>query len=360
MSLGFEQAGFDVAAAVDFDPIHTRTHSTNFPRCKSICADIAELSGRQIRSLAGLGNKQLHVLFGGPPCQGFSLIGKRRSDDPRNLLLYEFARLLRELRPVYFVLENVAGLLLGDAAKVLDSFLCQSKKAGYVVAEPIQLLDASDFGVPQRRRRAFVLGCRKGFALPAYPIPRFHNVSSNGRTGPTVRDAINDLPNIDDHSELLENDVFHGSLGPPTPYAKLLRHPLVSSSRRHDSQSMNGGLSGCLRTVHSHETIRRFTATAPGTFEPVSRFYRLASNGLAPTLRAGTGRSHGSFTAPRPIHPIHSRCISVREAARLHSFPDWFAFNPTKWHGFRQVGNSVPPFVALAVAEVIRELIADG
>jgi DNA (cytosine-5)-methyltransferase 1 len=97
--------------------------------------------------------------------------------------------------------------------------------------------------------------------------------------------------------------------------------------------------------------------TAPGEFESKSRLYRLDEEGLCPTLRAGSGYDRGSYTAPRPIHPRLPRVITVREAARLHSFPDWFRFHPTKWHGFRQVGNALPPYLGQAVAtELIRSL----
>ena len=116
---------------------------------------------------------------------------------------------------------------------------------------------------------------------------------------------------------------------------------------------MPTALTGCLLTRHSDLTKARFSATAPGSVEPVSRFFRLPTDGAARTIRAGTTKEQGSFTAPRPIHPKEPRCITTREAARLHSFPDWFRFHVTKWHGFRQVGNSVPPFLAKAVAKTI-------
>jgi len=107
------------------------------------------------------------------------------------------------------------------------------------------------------------------------------------------------------------------------------------------------------RTAHRKDVLERFRRTQGGAEELVSRLPRLRSNGLAPTLRAGTGRDHGSFTSARPIHHIYPRVITVREAARLHSFPDWFRFHTTKWHGFQQIGNSVPPFLARAVAQSV-------
>jgi DNA (cytosine-5)-methyltransferase 1 len=102
---------------------------------------------------------------------------------------------------------------------------------------------------------------------------------------------------------------------------------------------------------------RRFAATAHGDTEPVSRFLKLDPDGVSNTLRAGTASDRGAFTSPRPIHPYSPRCITVREAARLHSYPDWFRFHVTKWHGFRQIGNSVPPLLARAVAAQVREAL---
>jgi DNA (cytosine-5)-methyltransferase 1 len=116
-------------------------------------------------------------------------------------------------------------------------------------------------------------------------------------------------------------------------------------------------LTSSLRTIHTALSRRRFAETPHGEIEPVSRFHKLDPNGISNTLRAGTASDHGAFTSPRPIHPFSPRCITVREAARLHSYPDWFRFHVTKWHGFRQIGNSVPPLLARAVAAKVREVL---
>ena len=123
MSLGFEQAGFEVAAAIDNDPIHLATYATNFPDTETLNADLGKISGRKIREATGLGDRRIDVLFGGSPCQGFSYMGKHDSEDPRNYLLLDFARLVRELAPTYFVLENVPGLLSEGAEPFRRSFI---------------------------------------------------------------------------------------------------------------------------------------------------------------------------------------------------------------------------------------------
>lgn len=117
-------------------------------------------------------------------------------------------------------------------------------------------------------------------------------------------------------------------------------------------------LTGSLLTDHTELSRQRFAAIAPDDVEPVSRFKKLALNGICNTLRAGTASDRGAFTSPRPIHPTVPRVITVREAARLHSYPDWFRFHATKWHGFRQIGNSVPPLLARAVGGQIMKLCA--
>ena len=294
----------------------------------------------------------------GPPCQGFSVGGTRHLNDVRDTMVLHFARLIRELRPRYFVMENVDGLLLDHAAAILRSFCLRVKRAKYDIVEPIQVLNAADFGVPQRRRRTFILGCRRGLSLPKYP-KRCGIANANGEPYfPTVKDAIGDLPEIELFEELFECDELTAELGEPSYYARLMRSEIrETGDLSYERKVTTGMLTGCLRTAHSSTTVKRFNKTPPGGVEPVSRYHRLAMNGVAPTIRAGTNVDHGKHTAPRPIHPEKPRCITVREAARLHSFPDWFQFHNTRWHAFRQIGNSVPPRLARIVAGAIKEAL---
>jgi len=360
MSLGFEQAGFDVIAAADSEEKHVDTYLKNFPSCNARRIDLSSVSGNQLRKKFDIGDTHIDVVFAGPPCQGFSLIGKRRIRDPRNLLLYDLARLVVELSPSYFVVENVEGIILGDVKGILDEFIRRVGRAGYSVL-PIRVLDAAEFGVPQRRRRMFLLGYASGEVAPRYPKTSYIYDKEGKTGGPTVWDAIGDLPKIEHYKYLLKDENYMGKLGKPSHYARVLRGDTRDPKDKSLQRNTNGnGLSGCLRTTHTAKTVKRFARTKPGTSEEVSRFYRLTKGGFAPTIRAGTGPAQGSFMAPRPIHPFQDRCITVREAARLHSFPDWFCFHPTKWHGFRQIGNSVPPFLARAVARSIFRALAEG
>jgi len=350
LSLGFERAGFDVRAAVEFDPIHCATHEYNFPECATICRDVATLSGQELRSLAGIPEEEIAVVFGGAPCQGFSMIGKRAIDDPRNSLVRHFVRLVNELQPQYFVFENVRGLTLGKQRRFLEEIIADFEACGYEVLTPYEVLSASAYGVPQDRQRLFLVGARAGQILPQYPKPCQHSV--------TVWEALADLPEADDFDELIREECVHAEFGEPSEYARKLRGIENDANDFGYKREFEPALlTASLRTGHTEKSRKRFAATEFGRTEPVSRFHKLDPHGFCNTLRAGTASDRGAFTSPRPIHPYSPRCITNREAARLHSYPDWFRFHVTKWHGFRQIGNSVPPFLAQAVsAQVMRAI----
>ena len=152
LSLGFEQAGFDVVAAVEIDPIHCAVHEFNFPNCAVLPTSISELTGAEIRRRSGIGRDRVDVVFGGAPCQGFSLIGHRALDDPRNSLVRDFVRVVSELKASYFVFENVKGLTVGHHRKFLEELIDEFMRAGYHVRLPWKVLDAADFGVPRASR----------------------------------------------------------------------------------------------------------------------------------------------------------------------------------------------------------------
>jgi len=349
LSLGFEQAGFDVAASVEIDPIHCAVHEYNFPYSKAICASVADLTGEALRDRAGIGDREVDVVVGGAPCQGFSMIGKRALDDPRNQLVFHYVRLIAELRPKYFVFENVKGLTLGQHRKFLTEIIEALKAVGYDVVEDYKVLNAADYGVPQDRRRLFLVGARRGLKLPAYPKPT---------DGTTVSEAIGDLPNADRFKTLLESDSVRTKFATKSEYARRLRGLDVDPHDYGYAREFDPDLlTASLRTEHTELSKERFAETEFGKTEPVSRFRKLDPDGLCNTLRAGTDSARGAFTSPRPIHPMHPRVITVREAARLHSYPDWFRLHVTKWHGFRQIGNSVPPLLGRAVgSEIARAL----
>ena len=346
LSLGFESAGFDIAAAVEIDPIHCATHEFNFSNCTTICRSVVDIRGAGIRHMAGIGSRDIAVVFGGAPCQGFSLIGKRALEDPRNALVHHFVRLVLELQPIYFAFENVKGLTVGNQSRVLDEMVEALDRGGYRVLMPYRILNAADYGVPQERHRLFLLGARADRMLPNYPDTHKERV--------TVAEAIDDLPEADRFPELMKRDWTEATFGNPSAYARRLRglihDPEDFGYRRSFDRSL---LTSSLRTAHTEKSRQRFADTPFGKTAPVSRFHKLDPNSVCNTIRSGTASDRGAFMSPRPIHPHMPRCITNREAARLHSYPDWFRFHVTKWHGFRQIGNSVPPLLARAVAAQI-------
>lgn len=384
LSLGLEQAGFDVLVATDYDPVHAATHEFNFPKTSVLCADAGNLGVDQLHDAAWSASADLphraawdgeiDLVAGGPPCQGFSTIGKRLVDDERNKLIFHYHRLVTGLRPRYFLMENVPGLTSQGHTELLDTLIREFKESGYHVVSPVQVLQAAHFGVPQSRRRLFLLGAREDELVPDYPRPQYsvpvgvrapEPVDPRLPPAPTVEEAITDLPNLNDFPTLANTDSVRLSKvrlarleGAASPYVVRLRtRSADQSDLSYPRQWDPARLTCSLRTAHTRKSVARFRAAPPGTTEPISRFYRLPLHGLCNTLRAGTGSERGAFTSPRPIHPSHPRVISVREAARLHSFPDWFRLHGTKWHGFRQVGNAVPPLLARAVArEIVRAL----
>ena len=357
LSLGFEQAGFDVVAAVEIDPIHAATHKYNFPNSVVIPNSISALSANEICERSGTESREVDIVIGGPPCQGFSLIGQRVLDDPRNSLVREFLRIVKELSPRYFLFENVKGLTVGSHRQILDELVEEFEAYGYMTQTPWQVLNAVNYGVPQDRQRLFLLGSRLGTPQPDYPQPFTTLAASNGNLSllaqsPSCGEALDDLPDAETFDELIDNDsVFIKTWGKTSNYAAEMR--CLNDDAWHYGYRRNWEpniLTSSARTSHTEISRRRFSRTPQGDVEPISRFFKLPKDGVSNTLRAGTDSARGAFTSPRPIHYEKDRCITVREMARLHGFPDWFRFHKTKWHGARQVGNAVPPPLGRAIA----------
>ena len=364
MSLGFEQAGFDVVAAVEYDPVHACAHHYNFPDTSILPLSVSDVTASDIRSLPTVGERGIDVVFGGAPCQGFSLIGQRAMDDPRNSLVQDYLRLVVDLNANYFVFENVKGLTVGKHRRFLEELLSAFGRAGYDVRLPWRVLNADSYGVPQSRERLFLLGAKKGMALPHYPEPT--NISPRLAraddlrllpVGPTTQDALGDLPDAELFPELLISDQTEAKFSEnASRYAAEMRCVRREDWHRGYQRTWDDSLlTSSARSNHTEISRRRFSETLQGETEPVSRFLKLPAKGVCNTLRAGSDSARGAFTSPRPIHYGYPRCITVREMARLHSFPDWFRFNHTKWHGARQIGNAVPPHLARCVAGEIVE-----
>jgi DNA (cytosine-5)-methyltransferase 1 len=354
LSLGLEQAGFDVALGVDLDGHHVATHERNFPYGKSLCTSIVDLDGKQIREAIGT-DREIDLLAGGPPCQGFSFMGLRDLKDPRNSLIDHYVRIALEIRPKAFVMENVPGLMAGDTRSILEKVIKVLQANDYNVTLPVRILNAADFGVPQQRRRLFVLAIRRDVGeVVAYPEGRCPGQPNR----PTVLEAIADLPNVEKYESLFKKNEVRYTRDPASHYARVARGIEVDTSDLSRPRTWDSTVcTGCLRIRHSQKSVELYAATPPGETVPGHKLPRLDPNGICSTLRAGSDSTHGSYTAPRPIHPILPRCITAREAARLHGFSDWFAFYPLKWHSYRQIGNAVCPPVARAIGYEVRKAI---
>lgn len=351
LSLGAARAGFRVAGSVEIDPIASCSHEFNFPGTKHLTEDVANLTGDVLLDSCGVERGTLSGLIGGPPCQGFSLIGKRNVEDPRNQLFSQFFRLVAETKPAFFVAENVLGILREENAKIIEAALSRLP-ACYKVLAPIKV-KASDYGAPTTRTRVFFIGFD-----PSRVAPLSENTfAADPKTIQIkVKHALKGLPDVhEDWQQEKQSWRTVRELGIGEFAERVTGHvPIGVGNEAALAKAAIRKVSGFLGTKHAEATVARFKMLAPGEVDAIYRSPRLDPNGFCPTIRAGTNTDKGSFQAVRPIHPKNPRVISPREAARLQGFPDWFVFHPTKWHAFRQIGNSVSPIVAERLLSSIR------
>lgn len=337
-SRGAHAAGFDVVAAYDIDPILTYSHSKNFPNTRLHLTDIGSLTADEVVKEAG---GEIDLIFGGPPCQGFSSIGKRNKNDPRRTLLQSFFQLVGEIQPSAFVMENVLGLGFHDAAPELELALARLPKR-YKTLGPI-ILDAADFGAATKRRRLFLIG----YDRDRCDAIALADIEAKKTSAATVADALSGLAGA---KSLVSGDEFDLLKMDGRKTLSQYAARLASSDRM---------FTGDMRTEHTAKVIERFALVEQGGTDKVGRHPRLAWNGQCPTLRAGTGSDMGSYQSVRPIHPQENRVITVREAARIQGFPDSHRFHPTIWHSFRMIGNSVSPIIAEVILKVVSEKILE-
>jgi DNA (cytosine-5)-methyltransferase 1 len=358
LSLGAARAGFNVVGAIDRDDIAIAIHALNFPRTAHINRDVSLLHGDDILRDFNLSPGSIAGLIGGPPCQGFSEIGKKKIDDPRNRLFIDFFRLVSELKPTFFLVENVPGILAERFAPTLRAAFAHVDH-DYEIVDPFKV-KASEYGAPTSRTRVFIIGYDPK-RVGQIRISDFKPFQSAERV--EVKDALEGLPQVRStwQSEL---DSWRTVKAPrPTWFGSRLSSCIPRGVGNLHAIAVYRKwrlVSGFLGTAHTKKTIRRLTALKPGERDPVSKAIRLEIRGLCPTLRAGTGPDRGSYQAVRPIHPTSPRVISPREAARLQGFPDWFVLHPTKWHSFRHIGNSVSPIVAEQLLAPLRNAIDIG
>ncbi len=333
LSYGFESAGFDILLGIDNDAKALETFEANHNGAKSICGDITAVSyEKDIKPI--IGEKTIDVVIGGPPCQGFSLSGPRNFDDPRNKLYLSYIRLVDEIKPRAFVIENVPGLVALFNGEVKKSIFERFEAMGYQI--DCKILCAANYGVPQSRKRVVFVGTREGEATFVYP-PESKDVI-------TCEMALSDLPPLVDE---LGEDVQEYVCDPKNDYQKLMR---ARSQQVHNH----------IAATHS-EKVQHIISLVPdgGNYKDLPEQYRdsrnfhvawtrFASQKPAPTI--DTGHRHH-------FHYKYNRVPTVRECARLQSFPDDFIFLGNKTQQFRQVGNAVPPLMAQRIADQIKEVL---
>lgn len=344
LSLGAVQAGLRPMVSIDVDRMLSSAYALNFPDSNLINADLLDVDPQSLTGM--LGEERLTAIIGGPPCQGFSVMGRRDRDDPRNRLLGKYFDFVADLQPRFFLMENVPGLLDPENRYMLDAAM-SSLPGFYNVLDPI-VLDAADYGAATSRPRLIVVGYDPQ-EMDRLEVEDLIGAQVHGRAN--VRDAIGDLP------EPTRGDGWgqYDHEVKASRYAEELRRlPARGLGDAGAVRRLAGGeVSGLQLTRHTSPVIQRFDALAPGKRDPVSKYPRLLWDRPAWVLRAGTGVDKGSYQAARPIHPASPRVITVREAARIQGFPDWYQFHPTKWHSHRMIGNSVSPIFAKKILHAI-------
>ncbi len=338
-SKGFEQAGFTIRLGIDIWQDAVTTYKANFPYAATIVGDISNITGDDLLSAARMSADDVDVIIGGPPCQGFSLSGKRMLNDPRNVLYKSFVRIVDTIQPKAFVMENVPGLVKLFNGQVKEQVVEDFTNIGYHVE--MKQLTASDYGVPQARKRIFFVGLNKSkVKSPCFIFP----TETHGEEKlpfVTCQDALSDLDFIGDTILLKEHAQYR--MNPQSDYQRFMRQGATE-------------LLNHVATIHTEKT-RNIIAMVPdgGNYKDLpqelwsTRKVNIAwtrMDSKKPCFTIDTGHNHH-------FHYRANRVPTVRESARIQSFPDTFEFIGIKTSQLKQVGNAVPPLLAQAIAKNI-------
>ena len=373
LSCGLEMAGFKPLLANDYIPIYADSYKLNNPNTQVIVGDIREISAINIRKLLKLRKGDLDLLAGGPPCQGFSINAPIRTlDDERNHLFREFLRIAKTLMPKCILIENVPGIVSMGKGTVVEQIYEELERLGYSVAHKI--LFAGHFGVPQTRFRTIILALRSRNGAVSFPEPTHNSTAVANFAGAkylcqkiaplfasllkpqtTVWEAISDLPPLSCGEK--NEAMAYAQGGSLSEYQELLR---ANSKLVHNHSCSNLGKINLerLRYIPQGGSWRDipFDLLPSGLkrarrSDHTKRYGRLHPDGMCSTILTKCDPHWGSF-----FHPSQDRVISVREAARLQSFPDRFVFKGSLTQQYEQVGNAVPPLLARAIGEKIQEM----
>ncbi len=327
LSLGFENAGFNVLLGIDMWEDALVTYRHNHKNGNTLCADLASLPVEEVDK--AINHKKVDVIIGGPPCQGFSIAGKRIVDDDRNKLYKSFVRMVAYFKPKAFVLENVPNILsIGDGA-VREAIIKDFSELGYKVTYKVLL--AADYGVPQNRRRAIFVGMLDGKEF-VFPEPTV-------KQPVTSKEAISDLP---------EEGIEDGGdypLPPQTEYQKLMRQG-CEKLYNHEITIHNDRTKEIIAMVPDGGNYKDLPVELQNTRKVHIAWTRL--NSKRPSITIDTGHFHH-------FHYEYNRVPSARESARFQSFPDSFVFIGNKTSKLKQIGNAVPPLMAEVIANEIKK-----
>ena len=337
LSYGFQEAGFNVLLGIDNDKAAVNTFKKNHNGSRVICGDITQITySKDIKPL--ISDEEIDVIVGGPPCQGFSLSGPRNFDDPRNKLYLSYVRLVKEIQPKAFIIENVPGLVRLFNGQVKDNIIKQFNLLGYDVQ--YKILCAADYGVSQNRRRVVFVGKKKSIKKNfSYPEPHEDKVSCEM--------ALSDLPPLEDYTG---SEVQSYRAEAKNSYQRKMR---LNSKELYNHVSAQHAQR--VKDIISMVPDGGNYKDLPEHLRKNNKFHvawtRFCSSKPAPTI--DTGHRHH-------FHYKYNRVPTVRECARIQSFPDSFHFVGNKTQQFRQVGNAVPPLMAKAIADELKKILMDN
>ncbi len=341
MSLGLQRAGLRLVGGIDHWDCAQRTFDFNLAPARCMNADLTNVSVQSILDFFSVEAKEIDVIVGGPPCQGFSTVGKRDEKDPRNRLWWHFYSLVAELRPAYILLENVEGILLMQKGAVRDSIISSFGELGYHMAS--SLLRAADYGVPQLRKRAFFMGWLDGLSAPGFPSKLREQYVS-------VEKAIFDLPAL---SSGESTDRYTHE--PQSDYQRA-RRKNAATLHNHEAANHPADLVRILRHIPDGGNRK----SIPDSLQPKSGFHnsyaRLSSKKPAIAVTSNMRKP----SSARATHPTQDRGLTVREGLRLQSFDDDFIVLGSRTAQYEQVGNAVPPLLASCIGKEILNAYASN
>lgn len=341
LSRGFLDAGFDVLLGVDFDDTALKTFEMNHGNAKAMKLDLFDHNNiNKINDFLKEHNKKIDVLVGGPPCQGFSLAGKREEDDKRNILYSAMVKTAKMLKPKVVVLENVPGMLTLYDGLGKKRIFSDFEELGYKMS--VKVLYAPEYGVPQIRKRAVFVGILNGECEFSYPEPI---VDENNFV--TCRDALSDLPSLNGDNDYSLDTIRDYLNDPTTDYQRLMRKNSTVVYNHYPTRHAQKTIDNIAR-IPDGGNYKDLPKEESDKFKYHESLHRYCS--WKPSLTIDTGhRTH--------FHYEYNRIPTVRECARLQSFPDDFIFTGSKQQQYKQVGNAVPPLLGRAIALKIKELL---